>query len=479
MTNGDMLNLLFAFENKLNGFILSLLQGWVLPKIPPWARTVAIIAAVLFLSVVLPLMASWNQLLLLLALIPVAGAGLALIQLPPLGLIGLIITALIVPSPSLPGGFNFAVLLLIALIGLWLLEMIVVQRKLELLPSRTVWPLLALIFVATLSFGVGQIPWFTFARAAPLDAQIGGLFIFILAPGAFLLTAHLIRELRWLEWLTWVFLALGGLFVAGWVTPGLGSITGRLFQLGATSNSMFWTWLVALAFSQALFNGKLHPGWRAALGGLVVLTLYVAYVLNNGWKSGYLPPMVSIAVIIGVRSWRLGLLMAVMGILPAMFLSSEAVATEDYSYGTRLDAWIIILEMVKTNPLLGFGPANYYWYTPLFPIRGWAVRFNSHNQYLDIIAQTGILGLACVVWFAWEVGWLGWQLKDRVPSGFAQAYVYGALGGLVGMLASGILVDWFLPFVYNIGLSGFRGSMLAWIFLGGLMSLEQMYRREA
>jgi hypothetical protein len=105
---------------------------------------------------------------------------------------------------------------------------------------------------------------------------------------------------------------------------------------------------------------------------------------------------------------------------------------------------------------------------------GWYVQFNSHNQYVDIVAQTGLLGLACFLWFAWEAGWLGSRLRARVPEGFAQAYVYGALGGLVGMLVAGMLADWVLPFVYNIGLAGFRASVLGWLFLGGLLSLEQI-----
>ena len=53
------------------------------------------------------------------------------------------------------------------------------------------------------------------------------------------------------------------------------------------------------------------------------------------------------------------------------------------------------------------------------------------------------------------------------------------MGGLAAMLASGFLVDWFFPFVYNIGLTGFRMSMLNWVFLGGLVSIEQIYRHQA
>src|SRR5690606_20079349 len=127
---------------------------------------------------------------------------------------------------------------------------------------------------------------------------------------------------------------------------------------------------------------------------------------------------------------------------------------------------------------LGVGPANYYYYTPLFGIRGYAVQFNSHNQYFDIVLQAGVLGLACVLWFFAAVAQAGWRLRNRVEDGFARAYVYGALGGLVATVASGFLGDWFLPFVYNVSLAGMRSSILAWLFLGGLIALERMSATE-
>ena len=98
-------------------------------------------------------------------------------------------------------------------------------------------------------------------------------------------------------------------------------------------------------------------------------------------------------------------------------------------------------------------------------------------QYVDLIAQTGILGLACFLWFFGAVGWLGWQLRQRVPDGFARAYVYGAIGGVAGTLVSAAFGDWVIPFFYNINLGGFRASMLSWLFLGGLVALEQIYKR--
>ena len=358
------------------------------------------------------------------------------------------------------------------LLGLWLLDMVVRKREIRLVSSRTMWPLFAFVIVAIFSFGIGQFSWFTFASHAPLGAQLGGLSIVVFSAGTFLLVANQVRDLYWLSRMTWVFLAFAVLaIVVGGVLPALGLPTGHLIQ---PAGSVYFIWVVAIAFSQAAFNRDLQPGWRLALGGLVLITLYDLLFLRFFNKSGWLPSLVCIAAIIGFRSWRAGITLALVGTLSAGYLATVAVASDNYSLATRFDAWLIMAEIIKINPIWGLGFANYYWYTPLFPIRGYAVSFNSHNNYVDIVAQTGLVGLACFLWFFWEVGWLGWRLRERMPTGFAQAYVYGALGGLVGTVAAGMLGDWVLPFFYNIGLTGFRTSMLAWLFLGGLVSLEQM-----
>ena len=445
-------------------------------NIQSWLRLL-VIAGVLLASAYLAPRASQHHLILLVA----AGTSLVFLRWPPLGLATLILASLVVPFAIGTGtqtSLNATVILLPVLISLWVFDMVVHKREVRLLPSRPILPLVAFAGVAILAFTAGNLPWLIFAQTAPLRAQVGGLAVFLLSAGAFLLVAHQVQDLRWLERLTWLFMALGGLYIAGALVPGLERFTGRLFQQSATG-SLFWTWLAALAFSQALFNKRLDSRWRLALSVLVLAAFYVGLFRGRAWASGWLPALVAVGVVVWTGAPRLGLLATLAGGLIAALkvqqvIGAVMVGDQQYSLMTRWEAWLILAEIVKANPVLGLGPANYYFYTPLFPILGWYVQFNSHNQYVDIVAQTGLLGLVCFLWFAWEVGRLGWRLRARVPAGFAQAYVYGALGGLAGTLAAGMLGDWVLPFVYNIGLAGLRASVLGWLFLGGLVSLEHM-----
>lgn len=454
-----------------------MLRGWGEALQRTWLNRL-IIAAALAFAAAAPLQLSARLQLLLAAALVGLGAVLALMHAPRLGLLGLIFVTLIVPSPRLPGGLNVAILLLGLLVGLWVTDMIVRQRQFRLFASPMTRPLLVMVAAAVLAFVVGQLPWFPTAPHAPLDSQLGGLAIYVLSAGAFLLTAHQFEDMRGLARMVWVFLALGALFIVGWLVPGANRLTGPLFQNSAVSNSIFWLWIVTLALSQALFNEQLDRLARVLLYILAAATLFVAFVINGDWKSGYLPAFVAVAVLIALRSWKAALLMALIGPVLAIYVSSQAIASDEYSYSTRLDAWIIVLNMVRQSPIFGFGPANYYWYTPLFPIRGYAVQFNSHNQYIDIVAQTGLVGLGSFLWFMGTVAAAAWRLRTRAPVGFGRAYINGALAGVAGTLAAGVLVDWILPFVYNIGLSGYRGSMLGWLFLGGAMSIERIVQRQ-
>jgi hypothetical protein len=448
------------------------------------SRVLAVTAIILASAYITPRIAMGDGRLryLFLLYLGVAGAVLFL-KWPALGLLVLIPASLYVPFNIGTGtavSITGSILLVGFLGGLWLLDMLVRQKQVNFLHSQPVMAVIVFVLVAVLAFGMGLLPLVPLAQPASLPAQIGGLSVFILSALVFLLAAHQIPDLRWLQAITSTFLVFGGFYIAGRLVPGLG-IT-RFFQYGA-DGSLFWIWMVALAFSQAFINRDLKHTWRLALLGLVVATFSVGWFKARDWVSGWAPGLVAIMVIIYLRSWRLGLALTLAGVAGYFFftqgLVADLVADEQYSIDSRWVAYGIVLELARANPLLGLGMANYHFYTPLIPIWGYYVQFNSHQQYIDLIAQTGLIGIGCFFWFMATVGRLGWRLRTKVGDGFACAYVYGALGGLVGMLVSGFLGDWVLPFVYNIGLPGLRASLLGWLFLGGLLVVEKLAKEQA
>ena len=428
-----------------------------------------IIVAILSASITVGIRPSLNFLVL-----PIAAMGIVLYwRYPIVAFLLTVQLGMIIPYYG-PGGLNLTMIGLALLIGLWVIGMIFEQRNIWFTSPETARPALIFLGIAVLAFGMGQLRWFQ-VNAAPITAQLGGLMVFLVSVGTFLFVSNKFKDLFWLQWFTWIFLIYGGLHMVSWILPWLGDYYSSLLFAYGTNGSMFWTWVATLAFSQFLFNRRLPIGVYAALFILTVATIYVAYVLNGGWKSGWMPPAISMAVILLLRSWRFGYVIALAAIYPAIQIFSNALSTDQYSYTTRMDAWILVGDLIKANPILGLGPANYYWYTSLLRIRGYPVNFNSHNQYVDLMAQTGILGVVAFLWLMFIIGKIGWRLRHRVSSGFERAYVYGALGGWAATLSAAAFGDWILPFVYNVGLDGVRASILPWIYFGGLVVLDVKY----
>ncbi|MCL4486535.1 MAG: O-antigen ligase family protein [Chloroflexi bacterium] len=423
-----------------------------------------------------------HDVILLVGVIVGVVALVALLRTPSLGLLALILAAQVVPftiGTGTDSPINAGMLCLAGLLGLWAID-VFWRDGAQLRPAWPLLPLGLLLATATLSFAVGIQPEMPFAQVAPLRAQIGGLALFWLSAGAFLLVGTRIRDVRWLERMTWLFVALGAVYLAGRLVSPIGHYTTRIFQTGA-DGSLFFVWLVALSFSQAAFNRQLRPVFRVLLGVIVVAVLVLGFFLNRNWNSGWVPPLVAIFFVLWFAAPRLAAPISVVsvGIALLKFSSIHAYFSDSKGYDilTRTAAWETLINVIKINPIIGLGPANYYWYVLLYPILGYNVNFNSHSNYMDLIAETGIVGLFFFVWFAWEVGRLGFNVRNRVRPGFERAYVYGALGGLAGSLFAGFLGDWFIPFVYNIGFKGFRASVLGWLFLGGLLALHHIYRR--
>ncbi len=401
----------------------------------------------------------------------------------------LIVTAVLLPFNIIDKGgaiISSSFGMVAVLLGVLAVETVGNQDAVIPVPRRVATALFMFLGVATLALIVGQFPWFS-VHGAPLPAQLAGLAIFLLSGGAFLLFATRLNTREQIKRITWVFLAAGALTTLLQLVPRVDKALA--FTAGSTGltepsciGSMFWTWLVAMAAGQAFMNSELRVAARAALVFVIVLVLFHALVLNTGWTSGWLPGLIALGIVLVLKFPRLTISLGLLA-LPVALLSTGIFDSfwnnEGYSFSTRVAAWQVLGSVIGRSPLIGLGPANYYYYTSLFPILGWYVTFSSHNNYVDIIGQTGLIGFALFWWFLIEMGFLIAETRRKARHGFDLGFTSGALAGLIGSLAGCMLGDWLIPFVYNVGLSGFRSSVICWIFLGSAVALRRIMRASA
>ena len=125
----------------------------------------------------------------------------------------------------------------------------------------------------------------------------------------------------------------------------------------------------------------------------------------------------------------------------SIFDVRSAVPTgENWAIFDRMARWQATWSMFEASPLLGVGIGNYADAYPRYALPGWEEALgHAHNIYLNIAAETGIIGLALYLlligsWF-WHAGWLLAALsrQGNRPSGSERAVALGALGVLTAL----------------------------------------------
>jgi O-antigen ligase len=373
---------------------------------------------------------------------------------------------------------NSTILILVVLFTLWIVKMLVFQKNVRLLDTPLNLPVLIFISSVTISLVIGNFILMPGRVPASLPAQIGGWLMFTFSAGSILLVSNHVHNVRWLKIWLWVFLLLGAIYLVVCWRYGIHGANERFFREGI-SGAVFWTLLIAIGTGQALFNKDLNWSFRLMAGSIAIAGLAFGWIRGKEWLAGWLPPLIAVWIMLWLYSWKLGLFLTIAGIVIILPFYSDLhakVNSEEQQWSTysRFLTWPIMFELVKINPLFGLGPANYHHYTSLYSLYGYHLNFNSHNNYWDLAAQIGLLGLGTFFWMVFAIIRLGLSVMHNARDSFTRTYAIIALGSFVASLASGMMADWFMPFLYNIGFPGFRTSIMLWLLVGGLIPLYRL-----
>lgn len=431
----------------------------------------------------------------LLFLLGVLVAGIALLRKPSLRLGAFILVALVFPVQIGTGtdvNLNLVTLIIPMLFVLRIIDELSLRGN-RWRSSPTFMPMFLFLCAAMLSLLVGNVLW---DPAVPRSSsfivtQLAQWAILAFSFGMFWYSGDLIRDIATVQGITKLFLIVGGGFACLQVLPGGSALVVR-FGTRAILQSPFWILLTAISVGQLLFNYRnLSKGWRSYLVLLGGVIFVYAFLQQRSAASNWVGVSAVAGMLFWLRFWRgrsfivvLALIMVLTGVFfPSIYEFAGGDDEWTESGGSRLTLIERVVSVTLRNPITGLGPASYRNYAGVEPLRyGNALwvnpKVNSHNNYVDLFAHTGLLGLGLFLWFAWELFRSGWRLSAQHPQGFVGGYVNGMLAVWVGSLVLMMFADWMLPFVYNIGFPGFQASILVWLFLGGLTAIETMSLRE-
>jgi O-antigen ligase len=115
---------------------------------------------------------------------------------------------------------------------------------------------------------------------------------------------------------------------------------------------------------------------------------------------------------------------------------------------SRHEIWKLTLRMFAAHPLFGVGMGAYWVAVPTFhDASGMVTPQEAHNDYLELLASGGVVGLALGLWFAIAAG-LRTRQNLQSPDAFRRAACLGATVGILGVAVHS-LVDFGLHMIVN------------------------------
>lgn len=376
-----------------------------------------------------------------------------------------------------------AVVLVVTLSAVWLARMFIFERRIRIFPSNLNLPLFLFLAAALVSWiaNLAVNNWNVILPRNILFVQAGQFAMFALSAAAFWLFAnHPVSDRTLKSWT--LAIILFGFFSFGWEL-----FLRRHFYSESVLGAM-QMWPVVLLASQLLFNP--HLDRRLQVAGYAGLAMWAAWAYQWTFisKGSWMPAVFGIGILVFLKNARLGIVLGLLGgsyLLWSNFGASFFAGEEASLY--RPYIWLDVIRMGLRSPLLGLGPVvyMYHWADPTFDSLTFQIsqtyawnRFNfsppSHNLFVDIFAQTGIVGTVFFVWLLVAVAIFGWRMAKCYKPGFHRGYVSGVYAGFAAIaISSAPFADWLIPFVYNIGIEGFSHSVYSWMLLGTLVALDQ------
>jgi len=227
--------------------------------------------------------------------------------------------------------------------------------------------------------------------------------------------------------------------------PPLGAAPSPHYVLRLT----LYTLLLGLLLA-ALYASQSRGAWVGVAAAIVVVSL------ARGGRTAALFALV-IALLAGLgamgalSSLPTTVVQRFTDVLPTLRIpdiTTAEVTNANFAAIERLAHWGAAMAMWRDHLWLGVGFGNYAAVYPAYAIGRWLDPLgHAHNYYLNIGAETGLLGLLAYGIFWLSALWLGWRAVRR-SHGFQRAVAAGGLGVLVHLSVHNLVDNLFVQGMY-------------------------------
>ena len=364
-----------------------------------------------------------------------------------------------------------SLLLTIVFSAIWFVRLLFNVQNIKLARFSINFPLAGFMLITLLAYiwsNVFRDPLVSYWESFPM-VQLASTVVMIMLPLAFLMVPNFVHDLKTIKWMA-TLIILAGIF----------QLIANFFPIpfGINSRGLFSMWVIAISLALAYFNNNIPLPFRVALFLLAAGWLYWGYWYNYTWLAGWVPGVFVFGLLSVLRSKKLAILILGLFILYIVYQYDEIrwmIYREfDESGLTRVAAWQVNWRITSQHLLLGTGPAGYAaYYMSYFPREGMA----THSNYIDMIAQTGILGITFLLWFFINLFKLAFgNIKNyKYEHNFSEAMGNATFAGFLGCLLMMAFGDWMFPFAYTQSIEGFDYIVVNWLMLGVILVLYRAF----
>jgi Flp pilus assembly protein TadD/O-antigen ligase len=325
-------------------------------------------------------------------------------------------------------------------------------------PLAIAWPLTATALIGALAMvsfllSVTFYPFGTSADSSDSSGFIRAVLLSAMASGVLVAVISLVGVATWNGRVLWVLVPLD------WGKPIFGVMGSRARGPFVDPDHMagYLAMIFPLMLSATIFSGfpvrERSGAGRRVIAGLGLFLVFSAVALSQsraGWLGIALGTMLLITLVfaasrrddeegqtgVGARALRLSLVVLTLMLVMALFLVGtqgrhqmstrlgNTIAGGGVDLGSRARVWWKSLAMLKHFPAFGVGlggwPAIFHRFQP--PPRTDLYFSRTHNDYLELVAEIGIVGVAIVAWFLVTVALRLKAGLARVPNALLQAY---------------------------------------------------------